>query len=299
MTARAEVARSPSATCVVRVSAILVSIVLTAAPAPASACSLVCGVALAPLGTSTLPARLPVNGVFVAVPDGGGAVTAATVERTRAGVTETLTLVVDGPVLAIPDPQVDDRLTVTASLSCGRAPVPETTFLHVMPAAPIPTSLGLLEVEPSHLAPVAVWDNRGACTSDLGSTVAPYALELDPSLAPWADALVLRAMLDDASWNETPDARVAPHFVFARCADVLPSQSAHDAARGEHRLRIEGTLRGVDGTLRSNEVTFELTCTGTGGGSGGCATAPPGRSRAGSVAAIVALALALARRRRA
>lgn len=281
--------------CTASVLALAVLTLVTGVGAPARACSPGCEVTLAPLGDATTPARLPTDAAFVEVGSLGFApqFTGITIERTRAGATETLTLEATPGTLALPDPREGDRLVVTVDARCGaRALAPSTTTIALGASAARPVTAGVLDVAPSRLAPVAVWDNRGGCTSDASSAVASYALTPEPGLDAWGDAIVLRPMLDGAPWTEPFDTRVAPHFVFAHCGALLPSQSAQDTTPGEHRLRIDAVARGVGVVASSDEVTFELTCPGA--STSGCAVT----SRGTGAPWLAALVLARALRRR-
>lgn len=216
--------------------------------------------------------------------------------RTRSGVTEVRSLGMSRwePV-ALPEVAPGDHVVVSFTNGCNSTVV--TSVIDVTPVAPLPTTLGVVEVSASHNQPVAVWDNRGACTSDLASTVAPYTFALDPSIAPWADAIELTPMLDGSPWSEVSDVRVAPHFIFARCEAPLPSQvDLRDATLGEHTLRIDGSIRGLNVTLASNTETLALQCASSSGAS--CsAHAPAQPSSKFAMLSILAATTLLARRR--
>lgn len=195
----------------------------------------------------------------------------------------------------LPDVAAGDHVVLTFTSACDRTVV--TSVIDITPVAPLPTTLGVLEVSASHNQPVAVWDNRGACTSDLAATVVPYTFALDSSIAPWADAIELTPMLDGSRWSEVSDARVAPHFIFARCEAPLPSQvDLRDAALGEHTLRMDGSIRGLNVTLASNTETLALQCASSSGAS--CsAQAPAQPSSWFAVLSMLAVTTLLARRR--
>lgn len=270
------------------------------APRPALACSIACYVGFTPAASAPLRAHLPANGAFVAI--AAGSTSTVDVVRTRLGVETTTTVDVTRPdgVFALPDAQPGDRFHVSAMLACGGSPSLQeaSTDVEITEAAPVPTVLGVLDVSTSQVMPVAVWDNRGSCTSDLSSAVATYEIALDPALDPWRDALVLGTMLDDRGWSTGIDPRLGPYYVYAPCVAPLESQTnPGGTTTGEHVLRMEGRLRGLDATLSSNEVAFELTCSAP--SSGGCAVAhaTPGRGAHAFAVGMVALA-AIARRRR-
>ena len=172
-----------------------------------------------------------------------------------------------------------------------------TSVIEVTPVAPLPTALGVLEVSASRNQAVAVWDASGSCTSDLASTVAPYTFVLDPALAPWADAIDLALVLDGTHWSDVGDVIEQPSFVFARCEEPLPSQTdVHDAALGEHVLRMDGALRGLGLTVASNTETFSLQCMAPGGAS--CTAAPPRTTHTPVLASAVMFGVAMLVRRR-
>lgn len=264
-------------------------------PSVAQACSPPCD-GLTPLGTEAAPVHLPANGVFVVPPYTSS--TEFVVVRTRGGASETLTYPFAYAGIRLTDVEPGDRLEVSVMSSCAGGMT--TTVIDVTPAAPIPTQLGVLEVEASRPMPVAVWDNRGACTSDLASTVAPYTVTHDPSIEPWRDALIETVFVDDAPWGTVRDPRIASRFVFTACEPRLESQmGGPDLPVGAHRLRIEGSLRGLEGTFPTNETPFELHCTAA---SAGCSATPSPRPLDGGWAlcvAAVALTLVRARVRRA
>lgn len=278
----------------------LTALSISMAPSSASACSPACSGAVFPAGTDAAPAHLPANGAFVSVSAPG--LLQLDVERTRAGATSTFTIDLSTSALAyaIPDAQPGDRLRIHGSYSCypGFPATDITTVLAVTDTAPLPTALGVLEVEASRVTSVAVFDNRGGCTSDLSAAVAPYTLTLDASAVPWADAITLQPFVDGSSWYGVDDARVAPDFVFAHCAEPLPSQSpVSDTTPGEHRLRVQASLRGFDTPISTDEVPFELSCAQP--SAGGCAVpATTGGLARTSTGALALLALAILVRRR-
>ena len=265
----------------------LLALGLLAAPSEAEACSPICG-SIFPAGTDAAPAHLPANGVFVDSFSGTSS-SEITVVRLRGGETETRSLGT-GSRVQITDVVAGDRLTVSAS-ACGLM-----TVIDVTPEAPVPTALGVLYIEASRPVPVAVWDNRGGCTSDLGSTAAPFTLTLDPSAEPWADALIQAPVVDGTPWYETRDASVAERFVFTACEEPLPSQNGlQGVGEGDHRLRIDASVRGMDVMVSSNEEAFSLTCMGA---SSSCSAAMPRRLEGGLFAmAFAALAMVAVRAR--
>lgn len=252
----------------------LFALLLLSEPSSAEACSPRCGNPFAPLGTMEAPAHLPANGVFVGVMTvSTGHSSEITLVRMRAGETETRLLGASYRGGLIPDVLPGDRLVLSTTTGCSGGE--STTVIDVTEEAPLPTQLGVLEVEASRLAEVAVWDNRGGCTSDLASAAAPYTLTLDPSVEPWADALVQSPNVDDAPWWGPEDATVAPRFVFAACEEPLESQvGVQGASVGAHRLRIDAQLRGFEFTLSSNEEMFSLDCAPP---SSSCSAATPRR----------------------
>lgn len=227
-----------------------------AVPSAALACSPACPT-LVPLGTESDPVHLPANGVFVVPP-----YTSASeilVDRTRAGARETSSHAFEYGGILLTDVEAGDRLVVSVMSSCAGAMT--STVIDVTPAAPLPTQLGLLEVEASRRTLVAVWDNRGWCSSDLASTAAPFTVTFDESIEPWRDALVETTLVDDAPWWGPSDPRVAPRFVFTACEPRLESQmGGPDLPVGAHRLRVRGSLRGLEGTFDTNEESIHLSC---------------------------------------
>ena len=274
----------------------LFALLLLAEPSSAEACSPACGNPFAPLGTMEAPAHLPANGVFVSVMSVSTSLSEITLVRTRAGENETRLLGASYRGGLIPDVLPGDRLVLSTTTGCSGGV--STTVIDVTDEAPLPTQLGVLEVEASRLAEVAVWDNRGACTSDLSSAAAPYTLTLDPSLAPWADALVQTSKVDDAVWWGPDDATVAPRFVFAACEEPLESQEGvQGLSVGGHRLRIDAQIRGFDFTLSSNEEMFSLDCAPP---PSGCSAATPRRPDGGYFAmafGVLAVAVRVRRKR--
>lgn len=270
----------------------LTAVAALADPPSVLACSPPCA-GLLPYGTDASPAHLPANGVFVVPP-----YTVATpldVVRTRDGVSEAVTYPLQPGGTWLTDVHAGDRLVVSAMSTCaGGASI--SSVIVVTPEAPIPTELGVLEVEASRPTPVAVWDNRGACTSDLVSTAAPFTVTLDARVEPWSDALVETLLVDDEPWWGTSDPRVAERFVFTACEPRLESQvGGPDLPVGAHRLRVRGSLRGFDATFDTNEETFELDCASE---AAGCVVAW-GRRRLGTTGlALAVVGLMLARRRK-
>jgi len=263
-----------------------------AEPVTALACSPSCG-GLEPHGTAEAPAHLPANGVFVTPPYTTSA-TDFTIVRTRAGASETLTIPFEYRGVLITDVRPGDRLVVSVMSSCTSSM--DSTVIEVTAEAALPTVLGVLEVEASRPTPVAVWDNRGGCTSDLASTAAPFTVTLDASVEPWRDALTETVLVDDAPWWGASDARVAPRFVFTACEPSLESQvGGPDLPLGAHRLRVQGSLRGLEGTFVSNEETFHLDCAS---GASCTAAAPTHRPLRGPwLLALASIAGALGRMR--
>jgi hypothetical protein len=258
-------------------------------PARASACLFLCTDHVLPAGTRMLPAHLPANGVFVRIPGGGVSVTSANVERLRDGVVTTSTLELTAEVVAIPDVAVSDLFTVTATVVCAGATDAGVTVIRVMPEAPVPTTLGVLAVDAPMRGDVDVLSS--ACASPLASSVAHYGVALDAALLPWADALEQTTMLDGAPWHEP--AYVTPageRFVFAHCVTPALGQTVEDASLGEHRLQVVAALRGLDGTLSTNEDTFVLTCASAGSG---CSIPPGGAPPHGVTPWLVVLVAAL------
>ncbi len=278
------------------------ALVLLVVPSPALACTLACRATFAPTGTIAAPAHLPANGAYVAMV--AGSAPQLTIVRTRAGVTTTTTVDTVGGlagVALLPDAQAGDHFQVSAELTCGGGPVSNraTTEVEITDVVPLPTELGVVEVDVSRTLPVAVWDDRGGCTSDLRSAVATYTLALDPALDPWRDALVLTPMLDEHAWYGASDGRIGPSFVYAPCDAPLPSQTDPGGTTpGRHTLRIQGALRGLDTTITTDTAELELTCAATGGGNGGCSTASTPRPSGAPLTFGTVIALVLVTRAR-
>ncbi len=215
----------------------VIVIAAMAEPVTALACSPSCG-GLVPRGTAEAPAHLPANGVFVTPPYTTSA-TDFTIVRTRAGASETLTIPFEYRGVLITDVRPGDRLVVSVMSSCTSSM--DSTVIEVTAEAPLPTVLGVLEVEASRPTPVAVWDNRGACTSELASSVAPFTVTLDPSVEPWRDALWQSAVVDGAGWSETSDDDVS-----RSCRSPVRSAACVDARAADRDQRGVGRVRQVD-----------------------------------------------------
>lgn len=232
------------------------------APSIARACSPDCS-RLSPIGTEEAPVHLPANGVFISPPYDSGPTRELTIVRTRAGASETRTVMFEYGNLQLADVEAGDRLVLSMTTSsCGAM----STVIDVTPAAPLPTRLGVLEVEASRRATIPVWDDRGGCTSDLVASVAPFTVTLDPSFEPWRDAMSWEQVtIDGAHATGGSDERIAHRYVYTPCEARLPSQSTGgtpDPGVGAHRLLVTAHLRGFTETFSTNEEMFALSCDG-------------------------------------
>ncbi len=225
-------------------------------PAPASACSRICGERFAPLGNDAYPAHLPSNGVFVRPPRESGDVVSVVIVR---GDVEETREIPNGEIVEVPDVEVGDRIRLTVQLECGPRFF-ESTVVEVTAAAALPTALGQLALEPSRRTIIEVLDDGGSCTTDLPVSVAPFEITLDEALGPWRDALEQTVVVDDDPWVEARDPAVDRRFVYAACETPTTRQHPTDLPLGAHRLRLEGRLRGVGPVLVSNEEPFVLGC---------------------------------------
>ena len=217
-----------------------------------------------------------------------------------------------GAFLIVPDePLVPGRYTLTDATTCSRPEfggAPSSTFV-VVPAAPLPTELGVLTVvgAPAR-GSIAVATASGPCELEIDAVYVDLELAPAAGAQAWLGVLHFQTLVDGAPWSprsvinyETPPGASwrgrARDRVFHTCASADPfSQSG--VAAGTHVVTMQATLPGSDVVVASTSVTVELACTPARADGDGCSTSA-GAATWPLLALLALLAPAAPRRRRA
>ena len=187
-----------------------------------------------------------------------------------------------------------------------------TTVLVAGPEAPIPSTLGSIDVSVATRGMRMPWTSSGTCVHEANVVTRDLILELSDEAFPWRRALVLTwssaSGLADVDWYEDlaveraeadewlQSIEMSPYHV---CTTDDPGQE-EGMSEGEHAATVHATIPGSDDIIASSRAVFDLTCDSSpdeslGGGSG-----EPGQCSFGAVdgVAMGCLVLVLLARRR-
>jgi hypothetical protein len=223
----------------------------------------------------------------------------------------------NGDFVLVPDvPLVEgETYTLEDRALCNNATL-HSTFT-AGPAAPLPTSLGTVElIGHGNYADLDLATVSGSCSTRVEATVLQIALSESASAAPWKDLFLYETLVDDQPWvNQASIAvRTTPGESWVgRGKDLLyrVCQLSSDAYYqglpvGGHEVRFRASLPGASpmtASLATPKQAFEIMCTpdpdenepddNNDGDGGGCSTS--GRELGG---ALLLLGLLVRRRRR-
>lgn len=149
------------------------------------------------------------------------------------------------------------------------------------PEAPLPTSLGHIEVSAQVRAMCAVGTTSGSCTSPADVAKRDVELVLSTDAAPWRNALLLdwAAAPDDPVFglprrDDTEDAALG-FAAYAVChSDDLGQYDGNP--EGRSAVFVRATLPGSDVVLQTGRATVALQCEPNASVAPTCAPAPSG-----------------------
>jgi hypothetical protein len=289
--------------------AVVLPIVVVGAPAPADACIDPCVQGFfVPASASTVPANLPaVYWSPIYEPSGEWPSKDKLVALSSDGIPPTFTVVAaeswrPSYLLYFEVPLVEG--TTYAFVDRNECAVfnfyrpPSVTFL-AGPPAPLPTTLGQLESQPSRFGLLDVPAQK-ECDPIMVEVVAAHAfvrLELSSDAAPWREVLELETIVDGKVFTVGAHG----HSLYRVCAfeTTDPWLSIYTGLEeGVHEVKMRATLPGTDLVLETRPITVEIDCPPDptlpdppAPAENGCATSRP------SLVMLVALLL-LRRRRR-
>jgi uncharacterized protein (TIGR03382 family) len=295
--------------------------ILAASSRPSDACSppQCWPGAFVPKDGATIPANAP---GFYFRPSESGSPGDASLVRLSAASDPTASI----PFTAVPQPNGDFVLVPDAPLVEGETYTLEdralcnNSTLHSTftagPAAPLPTSLGTVElVGHGNFAELDLATVSGSCSTSVDATVLQIALAESASASPWKDLFLYETLVDDQPWvNQASIAvRTTPGESWVgRGKDLLyrVCQLSSDAYYqglpiGGHEVRFRASLPGASPTtasLATPKQAFEIMCTpdpdenepDDHDDGGGCSTSTP--ATLGGVMLVLA-SLTLRRRR--
>lgn len=138
--------------------------------------------------------------------------------------------------------------------------------------APLPTRLGILEIDDEFKGELEVSTNSGSCYSIIGADQIEIAIRPDDDVLPWWDLLVFSTYINGESWypaRELDEIRPMGQSWWGRGRDLLfASCHANDGLairgldEGTHRVEMRASLPGTDIILVTNSVDVTLNCDG-------------------------------------
>lgn len=325
-----------AATLVVAAAA-TVAAALLAAPRTAEACSAGCSgpAHFVPGDGATVPVNLPAI-YWRPRPDdpspAASQVTLTTAADPATPLAFTATMVPERrSFLLVPDAPlvVGTQYVLTDATTCPNtttAPPVRASFT-VGPAAPLPTTLGVLAVSDLPPRTTSIATHGGGCST--GATVISAAVTVDfataPEATPWRDVLHYQTYVDGAVWQPTASILSSPPpgaswegrgfdrvFSVCRLEGAFPQQPSYDLPQGEHQVQLRASLPGAEVAIQTSTRAVTLMCPPVlppdgdagleevGEPGGGCCSSSTGSGGAASagLALLVALALVLPARSR-
>ena len=194
----------------------------------------------------------------------------------------TATALSNGDYLLVPDAPLvaGTDYTIIDHTPCGTTPDagPHATF-HVVAAAPLPASLGTLDIIDHQQETFPVATASGSCTTDVLADQARLQLTPGADAVPWKDALHYQTVVDGQPWGASAsiNATYAPgsswvgvavdrlYHVCSTTDDTIGS----GLAAGNHQASMTATLPGSPVALAAAAVPVDLECSGSGSGSNG------------------------------
>jgi hypothetical protein len=187
----------------------------------------------------------------------------------------------------------------------------------VSPSAPLPTTLGTLQLSPLEVGDLLVLTTAGSCSDTITAAQVRAVLHPSADAEPWLGAFLFETLVDGQAW--TPSHSLVSSAVaggswegrgkdlfYRRCS--ASTMLWQGLAAGPHQAVLRATLPGSSVVLETAPVSFVLSCDGDAGVSptdGGLADANPAEGNAlercgcSSGAGAMAALLLLAFRRRA
>jgi MYXO-CTERM domain-containing protein len=161
------------------------------------------------------------------------------------------------------------RYVLAESRECNGTAGARATFT-VGPSAPLPTTLGTLELLGHGNFMELEVGAGGSCSTTIGAMAVQVSLTAAPDIAPWKDLLVYETLVDGQPWFTEPsiNVRTPPGGSwYGRGIDLLyricepdPSAARPGLTAGGHEAAFRATLPGSSITLATPAQAFELMC---------------------------------------
>ncbi len=152
------------------------------------------------------------------------------------------------------------------SLCASRGDQHPLMVFQLTPAAPLPQSLGGLELFQRSLNNISV-NTQDGCSGDYDAATISARVELSDEARPWRDALFFTTLVDGERWEERSSACEQPSLgedsggrghaqLFTLCGQFNAGLEP-----GRHTVKVLAWLPGTDLVLETEEAEFELDCT--------------------------------------
>lgn len=141
---------------------------------------------------------------------------------------------------------------------------PEVVEFSVGAPAELPTDLGEASLGELHTTELTVGTGRGSCTTQAEVALVRAELRHSARARPWAELLVVRAMVDEKRYVPTLDYRFPFRLPEPKATLYALCTEDHDASPalelGSHELVFEAELPGGDASLQTASASFALQC---------------------------------------
>ena len=196
-------------------------------------------------------------------------------------------------------------IQASAPETCRFGPKGTPATITVGPSAPLPKSLGHLNLVSDQIGPLTVGTSMGSCSTVINARQA--LIQLVPSIeaTPWVDAMVFNTLVDGKPYIKTESIGERAPFgaswvgrgkerVYVDCDS--DRGAFQGVTPGPHTVVIQARIPGVEGVLSSDPLTVDLLCKDTQQPSP--ASNPDGVGWCGSRSALLLLPIGLGYRRR-
>ena len=160
-------------------------------------------------------------------------------------------------------------IQASAPETCRFGPKGTPATITVGPSAPLPKSLGHLNIVSDHIGPLTVGTSMGSCSTVINARQA--LIQLVPSIeaTPWVDAMVFNTLVDGKPYIKTESIGERAPFgaswvgrgkerVYVDCDS--DRGAFQGIAPGPHTVVIQARIPGVEGVLSSDPLTVDLRC---------------------------------------
>lgn len=250
--------------------------VVSVAPRRADACSAPsCWPSFAvPKNGATVPANLPafwwMPGSTQGVTADAGALTLVNVDG---GANVPFTYVSDGGTHLVVPAMLEpgEQYEFNDGFACGGGFGGVSARVTVSPAAPLPTSLGTLQVDGQLIGTLTVMTRGGSCSEAITAAQRKALLQASVEAQPWLDVFFFEMVVDGVTWAPSSSLVASPNYggswkgrgedlFYRRCSAATSMWAESGLSEGTHQAVLRAWVPGTDVVLSTPPVSFVMSC---------------------------------------